>query len=37
MSLQLEAENGKLKYQALHLKRAVTEADEKLAALQAGK
>ncbi|KAL4419426.1 hypothetical protein ABPG77_006353 [Micractinium sp. CCAP 211/92] len=31
---ELETENSKLKYQALHLKRAVVEADEKLAALQ---
>ena len=30
--LQLEVENSKLKYQCLHLKRAVTEGDEKLAA-----
>lgn len=34
---ELETENSKLKYQSLHLKRAVTEADEKLAALQDGK
>lgn len=32
---QLETENSKLKYQCLHLKRAVVEGDEKLAALQA--
>ena len=31
---QLEQENSKLRYQCLHLKRAVTEGDEKLAALQ---
>ncbi|KAL4444106.1 hypothetical protein ABPG75_011843 [Micractinium tetrahymenae] len=31
---ELETENSKLKYQALHLKRAVVEADEKLASLQ---
>lgn len=36
-SLQLESENSKLRYQALHLKRAVAESDEKLAALQASK
>ncbi|PSC75985.1 MICAL C-terminal isoform B [Micractinium conductrix] len=30
----LEQENSKLRYQCLHLKRAVTEGDEKLAALQ---
>lgn len=34
---QLEAENSKLAYQCLHLKRAVQEGDEKLAALQGGK
>ncbi|PRW50917.1 MICAL C-terminal [Chlorella sorokiniana] len=34
---ELESENSKLRYQCLHLKRAVTESDEKLAALQAGK
>lgn len=32
--VQLEGENGKLKYQCLRLKRAVEEGDEKLAALQ---
>lgn len=31
---EVEAENSKLKYQCVHLKKAVTEADEKLAALQ---
>ncbi len=30
----LETENSKLRYQVLHLKRAVVEGDEKLAALQ---
>ncbi|GAB4818391.1 hypothetical protein N2152v2_005437 [Parachlorella kessleri] len=30
----LETENGKLKYQVLHLKRAVVEGDEKLAAVR---
>lgn len=30
----LETENSKLKYQVKHLKRAVAESDEKLAALQ---
>lgn len=35
--MQLEVENSKLAYQCLHLKRAVQEGDEKLAALQAGK
>ncbi len=29
---QLETENSKLKYQVKHLKRAVQEGDEKLAA-----
>mgnify|MGYP006973281111 CR=1 FL=1 len=29
----LETENSKLKYQVLHLKRAVAEGDEKLAAV----
>ncbi|KAL4855330.1 hypothetical protein ACK3TF_004076 [Chlorella vulgaris] len=31
---EVEAENSKLKYQCVHLKKAVTEGDEKLAALQ---
>ncbi len=35
--VQLESEKSKLQYQCLHLKRAVAESDEKLAALQAGK
>ncbi|KAI7842470.1 hypothetical protein COHA_003824 [Chlorella ohadii] len=34
---ELESEKSKLQYQCLHLKRAVAESDEKLAALQAGK
>lgn len=36
-TMQLENENRKLKYQCLHLKKAVVEGDEKLAALQGGK
>lgn len=35
--VQLESEKGKLQYQVLHLKRAVQEADERLAAAGAAK
>ena len=35
--LQLETENSKLKYQCAHLKKAVVEGDEKLAAALHGK
>lgn len=34
---ELESEKGKLQYQVLHLKRAVQEADERLAAAGAAK